>query len=667
MRKWLLSLLVLFLLISTANAATKVPSKDVTTDVSQFGGNIPTSATSVQSALKAINDATFGGDPAGTSGQFQYNNGGIFAGGNMLYTDGTNVGVGTSTPAATLDVSGNIKVGGTGSSILFANGKSINGDTASQLTFDSNLEIDGGKIYSLGAAGLTKTSTNNNGQIVIRKTGGYSLATAGLSVIGTDNFGGTIVMAQDTNAALTSGKYLGQLLFTGSYEASHNLQNGGAAIFGISTGTWSATANPSKLTFEIGDGSVFYRLQRMQITPTGTTIGTSNSTTSALLSVGDSAPTKNYIDGTNDIIAKDSIEANGDMYARGNVIAYTNLGVGTPSPSTQLHVVGGARITGLVSCDTINTDANGVMSCGTDATAGSIATDTIWDAKGDLVGGTGADTSARLAVGTNGQVLTADSAETTGMKWSTISGTGDALVSNPLSQFAATTSAELAGVISNETGSGSLVFATSPTFTTPTLGAASATSVSCTNGINIGSSLTYTSGSTTGSIINVTPNSLTSGNAILGSSSSNSMTGSIFSGTYSGTNSGKVANFVTSNASASGTTLRVYNLGTGNSVTVEDDTTTDSTPFVIDSSGNVGIKTSAPGKDLDVTGEIRASSSITSTATNDIGWSIQTGANTACNTTCTNACVHGWDTASGEIAVSCSDTTADKCLCAGAS
>lgn len=51
------------------------------------------------------------------------------------------------------------------------------------------------------------------------------------------------------------------------------------------------------------------------------------------------------------------------------------------------------------------------------AGSGSVATDTIWDAKGDLAGGTGANTAARLAVGTNGQVLTADSAETTGLKW----------------------------------------------------------------------------------------------------------------------------------------------------------------------------------------------------------------------------------------------------------
>jgi hypothetical protein len=46
---------------------------------------------------------------------------------------------------------------------------------------------------------------------------------------------------------------------------------------------------------------------------------------------------------------------------------------------------------------------------------------TIVDAKGDLIGATAADTPARLAVGTNGQVLTADSTAATGLKWNTIS------------------------------------------------------------------------------------------------------------------------------------------------------------------------------------------------------------------------------------------------------
>jgi hypothetical protein len=46
--------------------------------------------------------------------------------------------------------------------------------------------------------------------------------------------------------------------------------------------------------------------------------------------------------------------------------------------------------------------------------------------------------------------------------------TGLGLTSGTLAQFAATTSSQLAGVISDETGSGSLVFGTSPTLTSPT-------------------------------------------------------------------------------------------------------------------------------------------------------------------------------------------------------
>ncbi len=56
--------------------------------------------------------------------------------------------------------------------------------------------------------------------------------------------------------------------------------------------------------------------------------------------------------------------------------------------------------------------------------------------------------------------------------------------SDNLSVFAATTSAQLAGVISDETGSGSLVFATSPTLATPTF------TTSITGPLNIGGTTT---------------------------------------------------------------------------------------------------------------------------------------------------------------------------------
>ena len=56
----------------------------------------------------------------------------------------------------------------------------------------------------------------------------------------------------------------------------------------------------------------------------------------------------------------------------------------------------------------------------TAADMGAIPTSII-DAKGDVIVGTAADTAARLGVGADGQVLTADSGEASGVKWAAAS------------------------------------------------------------------------------------------------------------------------------------------------------------------------------------------------------------------------------------------------------
>ena len=82
------------------------------------------------------------------------------------------------------------------------------------------------------------------------------------------------------------------------------------------------------------------------------------------------------------------------------------------------------------------------------------------------IGGTGLTT-----LGTAGQVLKVNSGAT-GLEWGTASGG---------SSF--TNSSELAALLSDETGSGSVVFSNSPTLTTPNIGAATGTSLTTTGNV----------------------------------------------------------------------------------------------------------------------------------------------------------------------------------------
>jgi hypothetical protein len=78
--------------------------------------------------------------------------------------------------------------------------------------------------------------------------------------------------------------------------------------------------------------------------------------------------------------------------------------------------------TGDIEGVTAGTGISGGGTSGTVTVTNSMAT--AIDAKGDLIVGTGADTFSRLAAGTNGYLLTADSAEATGLKWAAAAGGG---------------------------------------------------------------------------------------------------------------------------------------------------------------------------------------------------------------------------------------------------
>ena len=127
-----------------------------------------------------------------------------------------------------------------------------------------------------------------------------------------------------------------------------------------------------------------------------------------------------------------------------------------------------------------------------------------------------------------------------------------AVTSDKLSAFASTSSSELAGVISDETGTGALVFGTSPTFTTSIDGSSTFSA--------FGSSTTLTIGGTSSA------QTLNIGSASTGSSTYNLATGVTASGQT------KTVNIGTGGASGSTTDVNVGSAN-GGTVTVNNDLT----------------------------------------------------------------------------------------------
>lgn len=138
--------------------------------------------------------------------------------------------------------------------------------------------------------------------------------------------------------------------------------------------------------------------------------------------------------------AGESISAVGAAWIPGAPVSSVNGSIGAVSVGTVTSVATTAPITG----GTINT--TGTIACATCAT---------------ITNGGALTATSPITLSAAGVIACA----TCG-----VTGTG-------LQQFASTTSLQLLGVMSDETGTGALAFATSPTLVTPILGVATATSI----------------------------------------------------------------------------------------------------------------------------------------------------------------------------------------------
>ena len=226
-------------------------------------------------------------------------------------------------------------------------------------------------------------------------------------------------------------------------------------------------------------------------------------------------------------------------------------------------------------------------------------------------GGTPEGTEILSTGETVGKVLQADGDDTS--SWVALAGGGNAQTANPLSQFAATTSAQLAGVLSDETGTGAAVFSTSPTLVTPALGTPSA--LVATNATGTAAGLTV--GNVTNNA-NLTGHITSTGNAaVLGSFTVGQLSTALTDASISGTNTGD-------EVAASATVSGVSELATITEIDTGTDTARTITPAglagsalqtkvdAIESGADV-TDASNVGSALTLTGDVTSSGSMATT------------------------------------------------------
>jgi len=175
------------------------------------------------------------------------------------------------------------------------------------------------------------------------------------------------------------------------------------------------------------------------------------------------------------------------------VITVNGKGLITAVSTQTISIASTLNISGDTGTDAVNLNTDTLNFTGGTGITSTVTNNVVtFDIDSTVATLTGAQTLTNKTltlptIGATGAVFTGSTSGTTTLLASATAGTTSitlpaatgtvALTNNKLSAFAATTSAELAGVISDETGSGALVFATSPTLTTPNIGVATATSV----------------------------------------------------------------------------------------------------------------------------------------------------------------------------------------------
>ncbi len=390
-------------------------------------------------------------------------------------------------------------------------------------------QFSGAGTYTADEVTLTKSGS----QFAIKNTyaGQTSIVTLGTVATGTwnastiaTNKGGTGLTSFTTNGAVYATST--SALTTGTLPVA----SGGTGItsFGSGIATWLGTPSSANLaaaiTDETGSGALVFGTSPVfttSITTGSTTFSVFNTTATTVNAFG--AATSLTIGATsgttvvrtptfrigNTSATIDS--ANGTLsFTPGNIVGPLFSGT-----KPQISMQNNYDATGLIQIE----GGDVALYSKTDDSPGEVQTHValrFYGAYANYIALVGATAS------TNKTITLPDATGTV------------ALTANKLSVFAATTSSELAGVISDETGSGSLVFGTSPTFTTSINSGATFTAFGGSTSLTLGytSTAASTTNISTGAVAASTTKTINIGTGGAGSSNTNIYIGSLLGTSY---------------------------------------------------------------------------------------------------------------------------------------